>query len=148
MHIGIIMDGNRRWARQQGLKSWEGHVKGKDAVSSLVVHVDKRKDVHTLTFFALSVQNLQRDEKELDVLFDLFEEFLTRILKEVDKYPTHQFHAFGDMSLLPEDIQDLIEEAEKPSAIAGSLKLPVDLNHWEHLKRINITNNFFIHVTF
>ena len=71
MHVGIIMDGNGRWAQARGLKRSEGHKAGFEAIKSLGKEVFK-KGVKILSIFAFSTENFKRSEEEVNYLMNLF----------------------------------------------------------------------------
>lgn len=74
-HIGIILDGNRRWARERGLATFFGHRKGMNNVKSIIKHA-KEMGVKILTVYAFSTENWDRDPKEVAYLMKLFEKML------------------------------------------------------------------------
>ena len=70
-HIAIIPDGNRRWAREHGLPTLEGHRKGFDVGIKIGRYIRSR-GVHTLTIWAFSTENWNRSKEEVTYLMDLF----------------------------------------------------------------------------
>ena len=76
-HIGIIMDGNRRWAKQRGLPVLQGHKKGLDTFEKITKHCQKR-GVKILTVFAFSTENWKRSKREVDYLIKLFAAILNK----------------------------------------------------------------------
>ena len=70
-HIGIIMDGNRRWARQRRLPFFAGHSEGAKRIEPLVAYAAK-KGVKYLTFWAFSTENWERGDKEVNTLLRVF----------------------------------------------------------------------------
>ena len=74
-HVGIIMDGNGRWARERGLRREQGHSKGADAVRE-VVRASRRIGIDALTLFAFSSQNWQRPPREVLHLMHLLRRYL------------------------------------------------------------------------
>lgn len=81
-HIVIIPDGNRRWARERGLKPWMGHREGVERVKELIKEADKLK-IFCLSFWLLSMDNIKnRPRKEIDFLFNLLNKYLEKLLKE------------------------------------------------------------------
>jgi len=77
LHVGIIMDGNGRWARQQGKPRWRGHVGGVDSVRD-VVRAAPELGVGTLTLYAFSSDNWKRPSAEIGRLFWLLREYCKR----------------------------------------------------------------------
>lgn len=112
-HVGIILDGNRRWARFHLYPGWLGHEVGAEVAEELL---DWCHDlgIGTVTLYALSVENLQRDPKELAELMRLLEEELKKLYKDerVHKYRI-KVKALGRRELLPENIRELLALIEK-----------------------------------
>lgn len=71
-HLGIILDGNRRWAKEKGLSAFEGHKKGLDNIKK-VISWCKEKGIKTLTLFVFSTENWKRPKNEIDYLMKLAE---------------------------------------------------------------------------
>ncbi len=103
-HIALIMDGNRRWAREKGLPSFTGHKEGEEAIEPIV---DAAIDmgISYLTFWAFSTENWYRKKEEVAFLMKLYRENLD---KKVDRF--HQknvkIKVIGNLSLFPKDIQE------------------------------------------
>ena len=82
-HVGIIMDGNRRWAKQQGKKSVEGHYAGANRIIGLAKHIFK-KGVKFLSIYAFSTENFKRDIEEVNYLMGLVVKFFNEKAKELE----------------------------------------------------------------
>lgn len=112
MHLAIIIDGNRRFAKKQALQLWKGHEFGAKTVENLLDWC-KDLDIKQLTLYALSIENLQRDKKEVDYLFKLmkkqFKEFKND--KRIDENQI-KIRFIGNLSLLPKDMQKICKEIE------------------------------------
>ena len=76
--IGFIMDGNRRWAKEQGLLTYEGHRKGGEVLAESIRWVRDAAIPHAV-YYAFSTENWKRSEAEVGYLMDLFREWLQRI---------------------------------------------------------------------
>ena len=79
-HVGMIPDGNRRWAKERGLEPWEGHRKGAEKGELFIEWCIDHKDISELTVYGLSEENFKRPARELDKLYELYEEELTRLI--------------------------------------------------------------------
>jgi len=102
-HLALIMDGNRRWAKQQGLFSWQGHRQGAKAVEMAIGYcIDK--GISYLSLYAFSLENLQRSEEEKIYLFNLIKESTKRSSEFIKNGVKVRF--VGDLSLLPKDVQE------------------------------------------
>lgn len=115
-HIGIILDGNRRWAQGQGISHGLGHEEGANRAEELL---DWCHDlgIKTVTLYVLSTENLDRTPEELAKLFELIEARLNKLLNDVRivKYRVN-VRAIGHLDLLPGSIVALLSAIEKKTA--------------------------------
>jgi len=109
-HIGIIMDGNRRWAKNHGLPAMEGHRRGYGKMKKVVQWCVDR-NIGILTVYAFSSENWNRSKKEVGYLMDLFRQVLSRDISEISKQGV-RIRIIGQKEKLAPDIQKMIEEAE------------------------------------
>lgn len=108
-HVGIIMDGNRRWAKKRLLPGAAGHSAGMKRMISLAERA-KAAGVRYLTVYALSTENLLRPKSELDKMFDLIKKnFKPNVQTLVSRGATVK--VVGNLSLLPSDVREVISEA-------------------------------------
>lgn len=125
-HVAIIPDGNRRWAKEKGKPTAEGHRYAAQTTLPNLTDELARLGIKYFTFWALSTENLTgRNKEELNNLFDLIRFFLKNKLKEFKKKQV-KFKTIGDLTSLPEDLQkDIVkitkdtEENEKRTIILG-----------------------------
>jgi len=112
-HIGIIMDGNRRWARERNLVPWEGHWEGADKVEEFLDWCLELK-IKTITLYSFSTENFQRDEKEVKELFKLFETMLDKVV-ESDRIHDNKVRikAIGRIDSLPDTLRERIRRVEE-----------------------------------
>ena len=82
-HIAIIMDGNRRWARQRNLPVKMGHKEGAETLKKAVRYANKR-GIEYITVYAFSTENWKREKEEVDSLMSLLEYYLDQFSKEAD----------------------------------------------------------------
>lgn len=83
-HVGIIMDGNRRWAKEKGKKTIEGHLAGANRIIDLSSHIFST-GVKYLSIYAFSTENFSRTEEEVSYLMNLIVKFFTERIKELDE---------------------------------------------------------------
>ena len=116
-HVSIIMDGNRRFAENEGLDSSIGHRYGKQKLEEVMDWV-LELDIPYLTVYALSTENvINRTEDELEVLFDLYVEGLEDLLKNERIFANRvKVQIAGHKELLPKNVIEAIENAEKATA--------------------------------
>jgi len=113
-HVAIIPDGNRRWARSRGLPMLEGHRRGFEAVNA-VTRVARDLGIHTMTFWAFSTENWNREQEEVNYLMKLYEQYLDRNLKEALDKGTRIVH-LGRKDRIPAYLRKKIEDAERQSS--------------------------------
>lgn len=107
-HIAIIMDGNRRWARQQGLNILMGHQKvAKEMLEKLVNHLIKLQ-IPYVTFWAFSTENWHRSDLEVKGVMQLFRDMLEFNASEMHKKNV-RIRIIGDLSRFPTDIRQGLE---------------------------------------
>ena len=115
-HIGIILDGNRRWAASQGLADGIGHEEGANRAEELLDWCHKL-GIKTITLYVLSTENLDRAPEELKELFGLIEARLARLVSDerIARYKV-RVRAIGQLDLLPKSIRDLLSTIEAKTA--------------------------------
>jgi undecaprenyl diphosphate synthase len=127
VHVAIIMDGNRRWARSRGMPPVYGHRRGADAVKRAVEGC-ANAGVRYLTLFAFSSENWRRPAGEVGDLMDLLRLYLRREINELCRNGV-QLRVIGDRSGLAPDICTLIEDAERRSRDNQRLIVIMALNY-------------------
>jgi short-chain Z-isoprenyl diphosphate synthase len=116
-HVGVILDGNRRWASLQGSTSSVGHRAGAAKIVEFLGWCDEA-DVEVVTLWLLSTDNLNRPQPELDALMSIIEETVTGLVGQ-GKW---RLHPVGALDLLPDRTARLLKEAAEATAnIDGSL---------------------------
>ncbi len=126
-HVGIIMDGNGRWATARGKNRSYGHKKGSDNVDRIVTHAFNA-GVTTLSLYAFSSENWARPKEEVDELMRLLEKYFTKFIGKVLKNNVKLF-VMGDMSALSPKLQGIIRDGMEKSK-----------NNTEHV--LNIAVNY------
>lgn len=111
-HLGIIMDGNRRWARSQGLPTLIGHKKGLQTFKKIANYCYKR-GVKILTVFAFSTENWNRSKEEINYLMRLFESMLNKKNIESLHKKGVKINIIGQKNRFPKTLQKKIKEVEK-----------------------------------
>jgi len=130
-HIAIIMDGNRRWAKKQGLSVILGHRKvAEEGIERLAEHCIKRGITH-LTLWAWSTENWKRPKKEVDAIMGLFRETFNSSSSRLQKKGV-RIETIGDLTPFDEDIKDNIEEWKESSANNDKLTVIFAINYGGH----------------
>lgn len=110
-HLGIIIDGNRRWAKEKGLPSLEGHRQGYEKIKE-VVRWCKNKRIKIVTLYAFSTENWNRAPVEVNFLMILLNSGLKKEIKELDKEGV-KLQIIGQKERLPSELQKTIKKAEE-----------------------------------
>ena len=113
-HLGIIADGNRRWAKAKGLPTIDGHKKGLDVIQELVEAASKT-EIEYLTFYVFSTENWGRSVEEVSYIMKLAE---TRILKYAEKLKKNnaKLIILGSKDRISPALMSVIEKAEALTA--------------------------------
>ena len=127
VHVAIIMDGNGRWAKAQGLPRTAGHQRGAQAAKE-VVKSAVGMGVSYLTLFGFSSENWKRPESEIKELMGLLSFYLKKEIAELNEQGV-QFRVIGERERLGQEIVSLIENAEKLTAGNTRLRLTVALSY-------------------
>lgn len=125
--IGIIMDGNRRWAKREGLPAHEGHKKGYERLKE-VSSWAKEAGVESLIFYAFSTENWNRTGKEVSYLMDLFRTVLKNEIG-ILAGENARVRFLGTRERFSPDIRILMEEAEKETAGEKKFTLGIALSY-------------------
>jgi len=104
-HVAIIMDGNRRWARQHGLSVIKGHRKVAEEMIERLADFAIIKGINHLTLWAFSTENWQRSQEEVTGIMDLFRETFATSAERLHKKEV-RVAVIGDLSRFPKDIQN------------------------------------------
>lgn len=126
-HIAIIMDGNRRWAKQFGLPAAVGHANGARRLRSIVQACADR-GVRYLTVFAFSTENWQRPAAEVSALMGLLALYLQKEVKDMNAKGV-RFKVIGDTSGFDARIQALIRDAQANTAHNDTITLTIAANY-------------------
>lgn len=126
-HVAIIMDGNRRWAKRQGLPPTMGHWKGADTLTNTVEAAIKL-GIKVLTVYSFSTENWNRSQNEVETLIEVLK---IQLLKQQEMMIKEgvRFHTIGDISRFPKDLIDVIESTKKVTEKGTVMDLVVALNY-------------------
>lgn len=109
LHLAIIPDGNRRWARKRGLVPWLGHKQAMENFRSIVEWCRQHPRIHYLTIWGFSTENWNRDAAEIKHLMRIFEDYLVRERPTFVKNATRLVHS-GRTDRLPHTLVELIHD--------------------------------------
>lgn len=112
-HIGIVLDGNRRWASEQSLYPWDGHLFGAEKVEELLDWCLELK-IKAITLYVFSTENFRRSAKEINKIFSIAKEKLKKLLSDSRIHENRvRIKAIGRINLLPGDLKEVILKAEE-----------------------------------
>lgn len=126
-HIGIIMDGNGRWAKKRGLPRFLGHVQGGKTFRTITRYCSKL-GVKYVTYYAFSTENWSRPQEEVDALMNQFNEYLDEILVDFNEY-NMKLRFIGDMSRLSDELRDKIEKAMAITSDMTGITVNIAINY-------------------
>jgi undecaprenyl diphosphate synthase len=126
-HVAIIMDGNRRWARERGLPEAEGHAAGVEAVRRTVTHAIRR-GIPVLSLYAFSRENWGRSDAEVSWLLALLESAIRTETPELVEQGV-EVRLLGRLDELPEGTRASIESALDATRQGGRLRLNIAFNY-------------------
>lgn len=126
-HIAIIMDGNRRWAKEHHLPSAMGHKKGVDALKA-VVKASHKFGVKYLTLYAFSTENWNRNQDEVDFLMGLLASTIKNELKELHQNDV-KLRFIGNIKGLNAELQGILANAEKTTENNKGVNLQIAINY-------------------
>ena len=126
-HLGIIMDGNRRWARARGLPVRAGHMAGAMQVEAIAESAYEQ-GIDWLTLFAFSTENWKRPKAEIADMFGVFRYFLAHKAKALLDQDV-RLRIIGDMAQFPQGIADAVMDLVERSRMNAGLHLTVALNY-------------------
>ena len=127
MHIGIIMDGNRRWAASRGLSKLEGHRAGSDKLKETVRFVRAQGITHFVVY-AFSTENWNRDPAEVSYLMDLFHELIQKEMRELGKEGVRVCFV-GQRDRFSGNLQQSMNDVEEETAQNDSITLWICLSY-------------------
>ena len=137
-HIGIIMDGNGRWAKQRGLPRSEGHKAGAKVFKQICDYAGEI-GVQSITFYAFSTENWKRPPEEVSSLMDLFREYMHEAedRKAENLQKGMRMHFIGHREGIPEDLLNLFDTSEEESRGAEKYDVNIAINYGGRLEIVD-----------
>ncbi len=126
IHIGIIMDGNGRWAAKRGLPRKIGHREGATTFKKIVSYC-KNIGIKYITFYAFSTENWKRPKEEVDAIMNLFNQYLDEVRKHIDEKVRVLF--IGDKSVFDESFRNKMISLEEDSKDFKAMTLILAINY-------------------
>lgn len=132
VHIGIIMDGNGRWAKKRGMPRSFGHKAGAKAFDEIIDFAGNL-GIKVVTVYAFSTENWSRPKDEVDAIMELLKDYLNNGLKKLEGKDT-KVKIIGDIDSLPEDIRHGIKNIEENTKNGKSMLVQIALNYGGRLE--------------
>jgi len=127
VHVGIIMDGNGRWAKKRGLPRIEGHKKGAE-VAEKIISFAKELGIKYITLYAFSTENWKRPKEEVNFLFTLMYQYiLTKLPKFIEN--DTRFKVIGRIDELPDFLKEGFRDIERKTAHCSSMTAVFAVNY-------------------
>ncbi len=126
-HIAIIMDGNRRWAKQRNIETKLGHKEGAENLKRIAKHANQ-KGIKYLTVYAFSTENWKRTKEEIGALMILLQKYVEDFLKD-DNLDNIRVNVIGDISKLEKGLQKSIQKIVEKSKENTGLTLNIAFNY-------------------
>jgi undecaprenyl diphosphate synthase len=126
-HVAVIMDGNGRWAKRQGLPRIMGHKRGVDALKDLL-RCCQDWGIQALTAYAFSTENWKRPQEEVDFLMTLFQRVLRQELREMVEENV-QIKFVGNLQALPQSLQQEISRSMEETKDNRGIQFSVATNY-------------------
>ncbi|MFN6460642.1 MAG: isoprenyl transferase [Nostoc sp. DedVER02] len=126
-HVAVIMDGNGRWAKRQGLPRIMGHKRGVDALKDLL-RCCQDWGIQALTAYAFSTENWKRPQEEVDFLMTLFQRVLRQELREMIEENV-QIKFVGNLQALPQSLQQEISRSMEETKDNRGIRFSVATNY-------------------
>jgi undecaprenyl diphosphate synthase len=139
-HIGIIMDGNGRWAKKRGLPRTAGHRAGIDAVRR-IVRACGELDVKYLTIYTFSTENWARPKFEVAMLMELLVEVTRREIEELNRNNV-RLRAIGDLDMLPKKTKKVLLDGIEQLGSNTGLTLSLALNYGGRAEIVHAAKRF------
>ena len=138
-HVGIIMDGNGRWAKKRGLPRSAGHKKGAEVFEQVVKDCSEI-GIQVVTAYAFSTENWKRPKAEVDAIMDLLRSYLIRL----EKFRSEQngrLCFLGDKAPLSPDLREMMERAEAASAGNQGIRINIAVNYGGRAELVKAAQN-------
>ena len=138
-HVGIIMDGNGRWAEAKGKNRSYGHKIGAKNVDKIVLHAFE-SGVKSLTLYAFSAENWARPKAEVDELMKILKDYFTKFISKVVKNDV-RLRVIGGRDGLSEDLIKVIDECQEKSKDRTKNNLNIAINYGGRQEIVRVVNN-------
>ncbi len=145
-HIGIITDGNRRYARNTGLSENEGHIRGKEKLEE-VLQWCMDVGVRVVTVYGFSTENFRRDKKEVDFLFRLINDAFLDLMEDQRIYENNiRVKVIGELDILPDFLRETIKKVEESTRGFRKFSFNIALGYGGRAEIINAIKKMYFEI--
>ena len=145
-HVAVIMDGNRRWAKEKHLPSMFGHQKGVEALKN-TLRACSDFGIKYLTVYAFSTENWKRTPEEVNFLMELLAKTLSNELDDMHKENV-KIRFIGDINALSESLQKILLNAEKTTENNNGVNLQIAFNYGARNELVSAVKNIAEQIKF
>ena len=138
-HLGIIMDGNGRWAKKRALPRSAGHKAGAEVFRSISKECS-RLGIEYVTFYAFSTENWKRPKEEVDAIMALFKSYLLEAKSDIEQSGNMRLKFIGERDGISKDLLDLMDEAETDTASHTGTTVYLAINYGGRLEITQAVN--------
>ncbi|MDR0314547.1 MAG: di-trans,poly-cis-decaprenylcistransferase [Oscillospiraceae bacterium] len=136
-HIGVVMDGNGRWAKKNNLRRTDGHREGAKVFRKISDYANKI-GIECITFYTFSTENWRRPLEEVEILMDIFREYLLKAddHREKNEKKGYCLRFIGDLEAIPSDLRELMRNAQQEILPTTKTIVNVALNYggWQEIQ--------------
>ncbi len=138
-HIGIIMDGNGRWAKKRALPRSAGHKAGANVFRTISKECE-RLGIKYVTFYAFSTENWRRPKEEIDALMSLFMDYLLEAKSDMTQAGNSRIVFIGEREGISQELLDLMDEAEAETASHTGTTVYLAINYGGRQEIVSAVN--------
>ncbi len=138
-HIGIIMDGNGRWAKKRALPRSAGHKAGANVFRTISKECE-RLGIEYVTFYAFSTENWKRPKEEIDALMNLFMDYLLEAKSDMTQAGNSKIKFIGEREGISDDLLQLMDEAEEETASHTGTTVYLAINYGGRQEIVSAVN--------
>ena len=139
-HIAIILDGNGRWAKRRGLPRTAGHKVGAETFRTIATYC-RDIGIDYLTVYAFSTENWKRPRDEVDTIMGLLKRYLLEAIDTMER-DNVRLHFMGDLSVLTEELKDLVAQCNAISARLTGCQCNICINYGGRAEIVHAAQNF------
>lgn len=139
-HLGIIMDGNGRWAKKRGMPRTMGHKAGADVFKKISKECG-RIGIEEVTFYAFSTENWKRPQEEVDTLMRLFKDYLLEAKADLEASGNLRLHFVGERQGMNPELLALMDEAVETTKSRTGTLINVAVNYGGRQEIVSAVNN-------